>query len=729
MRWYLRTVMVVLLVVAVALPAGAYPAPGRTHRLVPSGLEPDRPPAAEAAALSADGRLVAFTSRASDLWPGDDNDLFDVFVLDRERGVVELVSATPDGQPAGAFAELDLTPDGRVVAYASWSDEIVPGDVNDTFDVFVHDRDSGDTELISVATDGTPGDWGSDYPAMTPDGRYVAFASSATTLVNDDGNGTTSDVFVRDRVAGTTELVSVSNEGVQGNGASITPAISADGRFVAFESAATNLVADDTNGTVDVRLGRDIFVHDRHEGTTRRVSVASDGTGSNSWSQFADISADGRYVVFRSWGTNLVPQDQNASLDVFVHDLELGTTQRVSVSSQGEEGDGGTLANLPYARPAISPDGRFVAFANESTNLVADDANGAFDVYVHDRLLRTTELVSSSPEGGRPTEPVSRGAAGTASGSSSYPSVTADGRLVAFYSGAGDLVPDDANEQGDLFLRERGPALGVGGVTAGRADGSAHVEGWARFAGEVAVAATDRDDDAGIPARAAGAELTGASVLLRPEEEDVLVRIDVADLPGIRSPEEWGYPTFGGFVLCPGCYPPGVAGAPAVVYGLELEAAGARYEVRATRLPDEPTTEAAFSLHRCDPSCERIASLRGGYGTTGDEVLIAVPRELLPGSELTGAVVFAAGGAPDTGVFTRLDEIALGEFALPDPHVDLALAEAGTRVGDVDFNAEADLQEGWFVADLSADPSATDVWVRACLVTCAPPVHRPMPAG
>lgn len=692
--------------------AAAYPAPGRTDRLVPATGEPDAEMSIDRPAVSDDGRFVAFSSRAANLVPGDDNDLFDVFVFDRQTRQVELISAEPDGDPAGSSAGLAMSGDGRFVAFVSDSEDLVPEDANGTYDVFVRDRQTGRTELASVAEDGTQTDWGSLYPALSADGRHVAFTSHATTLVPDDANGTDGDIFVRDRQTGTVELVSVSSEEAQGNDQSLMPAISDDGRMVAFESWATNLVPNDLNGAFEARQGRDIFVRDREEGTTVRATVANDGRGANGLSQFADISGDGRHVVFRSWATNLVPQDRDFSLDVFTHDLATRRTERISVSTTGGEGDGGTLANAVYAMPSISGDGRYVAFANESTDLVPGDENANYDVFVRDRLLGTTELVSATPEGV------------PGAGWASHPVISPDGRWVAFPSSAPDLAAPDDNGLGDLFVRDRGPALGAGELTA-RRDGSAvEVEGWARFPGEVLATATDPADDAETAAEVAGMELIGASLTVRPEAEDVLARIEVAGLPGVRGTEAWGYPSFGGFVACPSCFPPAVAGAPGVVYGIAMEAGdGLRFEARATRVTDEqPSAEASFTLHRCDPGCERIDRIAGAYGTTGDELLLAIPLELLTGRDLTAVHAFAGVGDPEGGTGGPADEVELPDAAVPAPRVEVGAAPDGASPSSYE---PASLSDGRFEGRIPDAPSPAHVWVRACLGTCGPPARGP----
>jgi Tol biopolymer transport system component len=230
----------------------------------------------------------------------------------------------------------------------------------------------GTTERVSVSTGGVQAYWPSDDPALSADGRFVAFHSDASHLVPGDTNGL-GDVFVRDRRTGRTERVSVSTRGVQGDRDGGSPALSADGRFVAFHSEATNLVPGDTNGK------RDVFVRDRQAGTTERVSVSTAGGQANDYSYTPAISPGGRFVAFQSLATNLVPGDTNGWGDVFVRDRQAGTTERVSVSTGGVQGNDSSYF------PAISAVGRFVAFTSKATNLVPGDTNGKRDVFVRTR--------------------------------------------------------------------------------------------------------------------------------------------------------------------------------------------------------------------------------------------------------------------------------------------------------------------------------------------------------
>jgi Tol biopolymer transport system component len=299
--------------------------------------------------------------------------------------------------------------------------------------VFVRDRVSGVTELVSVDSGGVQGNGGSDFPSISPDGRFVSFTSQASNLVPADTNDAF-DVFVHDRQSGATDRVSVDSAGVEGNRDSAdTSSISADGRFVAFESYATNLVPGDTNGTFDV------FVHDRQSGGTERVSVDSAGVEGNDQSGSPSISGDGRFVVFRSPASNLVPGDTNSFPDTFLRDRLANTTERVSIGSGGVEG------NLGGDQGSISTDGRYIAFGSLSSNLVPGDTNGVQDIFVRDRQLSTTERVSIDSAGSQ-----ADGYCWTLW----FAAISPNGRYVAFSSSASNLAPGDTNGQEDIFVRD-----------------------------------------------------------------------------------------------------------------------------------------------------------------------------------------------------------------------------------------------------------------------------------
>jgi cold shock CspA family protein len=384
--------------------------------------------------ISADGQIVAFISDALNLVAGDTNGVRDVFVHDRATGITERVSVDSSGaegdNDCGFNNAASISANGQIVAFDSLASNLVTGDTNADWDVFVHDRATGITERVSVDSAGAEVNAGSVYPSISADGKIVAFKSFASNLVAGDTNGYV-DVFVHDRATGLTERISVDSSGVEGNGDSYPPSISADGQTVAFFSWASNLVAGDTNGASDV------FVHDRATGITERVSVRSNGNQGNSYSLYPSISADGQIVAFDSFASNLVAGDTNADWDVFVHNRATGNTKRVSVDSSGVEGN-----NYSYYA-SISADGQIVAFESFASNLVAGDTNGDFDVFVHDRATKITERVSVHSNGNQGNH------------ASLYPSISAGGQIVAFESDATNLVAGDTNGTDDVFVHDR----------------------------------------------------------------------------------------------------------------------------------------------------------------------------------------------------------------------------------------------------------------------------------
>jgi len=409
---------------------------GQTTRISvdSAGVEGDGFSGDSRPSIGADGRYVAFDSHASNLVTDDTNGTLDIFVHDRQTNQTTRVSVDSTGAQANNLSRSpSISADGRFVAFESDATNLVTGDTSNR-DVFVHDRHPTTTR-VSVNSAGVQGNYPSFLPAISADGRYVAFESVATNLVAGHGVLGISDIFVHDRQTGETTLVSVDSAGVQGNDHSYRSSISADGQYVAFESDATNLVPGDTNSATD------IFVHDRVTGATSRVSVASDGTQTELLSNngYPSISADGRFVAFRSTASNLLGagNDTNGSWDIFVHDRVTGATSRVSVASDG------TPANSHSNVPSISADGRFVAFESDATNLIAGDTNGATDIFVHDRQTGVTTRVSVDSAGGQ----------AYTSGDSS--SISADGRFVAFMSNAWNLVAGDTNGTQDIFVHDR----------------------------------------------------------------------------------------------------------------------------------------------------------------------------------------------------------------------------------------------------------------------------------
>jgi hypothetical protein len=326
------------------------------------------------------------------------------------------------------------------VAFYSGAGNLAPNDRNSVQDVFVRDRQAGTTSLVSVAVNGNSGNASSFSPAISGNGRYVAFLSDATNLVAGDTNHVR-DVFVRDLIAGTTEIVSVASDGTPQNSDAAYPAINADGSVVAFASFATNLVPDDTNDAFDV------FIRNRANGTTVRASVSSAGDQGNASSVEPAVSGDGAFVAYASDATNLVSGDTNDRSDIFVFDPATAETFRVSVAGDGSQANGqsngpGIRGGLTFG-PAISFDGSKVAFDSIATNLVENDTNRCDpsfpgpgqcpDVFVRDWVAGTTIRVSVANNGTQSND------------ASTDPGIDASGQRVVFFSAASNLVQGDTN--------------------------------------------------------------------------------------------------------------------------------------------------------------------------------------------------------------------------------------------------------------------------------------------
>ncbi len=347
-------------------------------------------------------------------------------------GTTLRVSVAPDGGPAdNASTAQRISADGRYVAFVSTASNLVTGKTDRTrSDVFVRDLETATTSLASVAPDGTAGDRESRSPSLSADGRYVAFQSAATDLIAGDTNDQ-ADIFVRDLLAGVTTRVSVASSGAQADSFSQAPSISADGRYVAFVSRATNLAP---GGGASITA--DVYVHDRESGTTTRVSVPAVDASEQYNTEQPTISPDGQFVLYVSDSPRQVPGDTNRRPDVIVYDRQAGTRTRISVAAGGIQGNGSS------STPTISADNRYVSFTSSSTNLVAGDTNRKADVFVYDRQLGRPVRVSVSAQGAE------------ADGESSSPSISAGGGQVTYTSMASNLVEADTNNGGDVFVTE-----------------------------------------------------------------------------------------------------------------------------------------------------------------------------------------------------------------------------------------------------------------------------------
>ena len=344
---------------------------------------------------------------------------------------IKRISLKSDGTQAnGQSGSSSISDNGRYTIFESNATNLIPNDLNGHTDIFIYDDVDETVELITLAPDGTQANGSSNSGYINSHGDYVTFSSSANNLVAEDTNGQR-DIFVYDRVNQTTELVSITTDGVQANGLNLFSAINANGNIVAFESIADNLVTGDTNGQ------QDIFVRDRANQITRRIQIGLNGAQANAGSHLGSVSANGRYISFSSTASNLVPNDTNGKSDIFVYDRVNQTTELVSM------GLNNAVANDDSTSGFISGDGSFVVYESKANNLVANDNNGASDVFVYDRINQTTELVSVKSDG-------------TLSNGNSYePSISDDGSIVAFLSDANNLVADDTNARANVFIRDR----------------------------------------------------------------------------------------------------------------------------------------------------------------------------------------------------------------------------------------------------------------------------------
>jgi len=398
------------------------------------------------AALSSDGRYLAFVSNATNLVNGDTGGVVDVFVHDRLTGETTRVSVASGGTQANSSSDYpSISADGRYVAFESYASNLVSGDTNETFDVFVHDRQEKRTIRVSVSSNGTQGNSFSRYPSISADGRYVTFMSLANNLVNGD-TGPHEDIFLHDMETGQTSLVSIASDGSQADNPSQFPVLSANGRYIAFETYARNLGGGPVYGVPNS------YVHDLLTGETTRASIASDGTPGNDQSPRPSISADGRFVIFPSAAINLVPGDANNNCtlephtahiyncwDTFMHDMQTAETILISVASDGTQGNYGSGGG------AISSTGRYAIFTSVANNLVISDTNGVSDVFLRDLLLGQTTRVSVA----------SNGAEGNNHSGAS--AISANGGTIVLASSASNLVPGDTNESNDIFVVDWDP--------------------------------------------------------------------------------------------------------------------------------------------------------------------------------------------------------------------------------------------------------------------------------
>lgn len=387
--------------------------------------------------ISRDGRYSVFCSDSSQLVPGDTNGKSDVFLRDRQTGSIQRMSVSRTGvQGNGDSFDCSLSADGRNIAFASVSDNLVPNDANGGADVFVCARTAGDSNYVQLISAGCYGgdprtaNGDSDRPVISADGAWVAFRSAATDLLSDKDKNGQDDIFIRNTWNGAMKCVSVSTDGARANDDSDRPSLSPDGRYVVYESDASNLAGGDTNFSTDV------FIRDTVGATTERISVSTLGVEGNDGSYDPAVSRDGRFVTYSTDASNLVSGDVNGFSDILIRDRVLNTTALVNRVSGG-------LANADSESPAISDDGAFVAFESRASNLVTGDTNSATDVFVARVSDGLTDRVSGTAAGVQ------------GNGASVDPGMSGDGRYVAYSSAAANLFAGDTNGKSDVFAAAR----------------------------------------------------------------------------------------------------------------------------------------------------------------------------------------------------------------------------------------------------------------------------------
>jgi Tol biopolymer transport system component len=657
----------------VAGPASGYARPGETATVAQTTAGAPAQCCVYGSAISGDGSRVAFQTARADLVPGGVPGSFDTYVRDFASGVTRRVSVASDGTPAvgsrqypntfGDVTNLDLSADGRFVAYTSSAANLVAGDTNGTWDVFVHDLATATTERVSVATGGGELPDGGVSPSISADGRYVAFAAGG--------------LFVHDRSTGTTERVDVSSSGAPANFYGYGPSISDDGRWVAFQSSATNLVTDPSNAVL--ASGASIYLRDRVGRKTTRVTGPAKDTSANGYSWMPDISGDGRFVAYSSAATDLVPQDTNASDDVFVFDRVSGTTRRVSVASDGTQ----AAPTGPSHAVAISRDGRFVSFTSTAANLVVGDTNAAADVFVHDLLLGTTERVSD----GSPAD---------------LSALSDDGAYVALESTGTGIQ--------SVQRRRRGAPISVISAQVSRTASQVTVTGTAGLAG--AVVSSVSDAASSVPTVAVpGADVARVELAVRTEAEDLRVRIVT---PGLPSAQVSG---LAGRLACLELCPASLATDPYVGYRLDFTSAGSAYRLL--------ISAAGSVLSQCDIVCVPLGAGTVQAGVTGQEVVATLPLSLLGGARdqrLTSITAASTLLGSPTGTTKDLDAVKLPNATMPAAKVQVAVVPVGTSP---DYTRTAALNSGAFTAMAPATPTDQVAWVRACIGgVCGAPVSR-----
>lgn len=386
------------------------------------------------AASSLFGRHVVYASAAQNLLPPSVYGVEDIVLRDRALGINERITVTTSDDATSILSYYpSISDDGRYVSFTSIG--FLDGDTNFRYELFLRDRHLQTTRRIGQNADGDAPDGDGYFSAVAPNGEWVAFSSRATNLVPDDSNGV-GDMFLYNVASEALEIVSLGVNGEQANGRSTTPSFSADGRYLAYRSEASNLVSDDSNDAAD------LFILDLDSRQVTRVT--SDGTEANDNAFRPSVSESGRWIAFDSGATNYIADDSNEKFDVFVVDMETMQVERVSVRS-----DGGEIDHHSF-NPDISRDGRYVTYSSRGSNVVDDQFSGYYGIYMYDRETGQTARVDLSATGE------------FANGYSVQTKLDPSGQVVVFDSAADNLIATDSNGARDVFLTNN-PLTGFAG--------------------------------------------------------------------------------------------------------------------------------------------------------------------------------------------------------------------------------------------------------------------------
>ena len=651
----------------------SYPNPIGTQR--DSGASPGCPQnnTVRLAAMTPNGRFLAFVSSAPNLVSFDTNGICDVFLRDRKKGTTERVSIGSHGEQAigapsvdpnvdlfNSSAQVAISQDGKRIVFTSAAINLAPGDTDLHFDTFVHDMKTETTRLVSTYEDDPLRiDYMEDFidtygPAISGDGRYASFMAQYQ-----GSNGLTgSHVYVKDLETGALDEIDnppgpTSDVPLTGTyewawGASMTR----DGNTLA-------LTVSSQPGSEDLTHVQNVFLVNRGSAKTEFACFQPDGATGTNWAASAQgpsITPDGRYLLFQSGDAGWVPNDANRTSDEYVCDLRTGRVTRVTVTSTGGET---SLSTGPAN--ALSPDGRYVQFSGRPSDLPGlqwcfgsgvctppydPDGTTIGETYLYDTHTGTRELLSL-----RTTEDDSAGCPeGTHMRSVAGP-LSLKARFAAFWSCNSNTVDGDSNENWDLFVRDRGED-----VFASPGDEESTFQPAPNeicIADEVCIPPLDyideRDgkDDVSKALTELGANLYGVSIANRAESGDLFVRVELEKMPSVN-----GVPLQGTSLL----------------YGLGFEAGGASYEIRAQRTPGpdfDPAGGASFGLFKKDAVTgpyTKVATLRGGYGTTGVEIVFALPLSeigLEAGGRISNVTAFTGLGTYLSGATRILDKAVL----------------------------------------------------------------------